>query len=54
MKKSLYLLIILLSLPLFTYTQPDPPGGPVPIDGAVGLLLAAGAAVGYFKSKRKT
>ncbi|MGK0639732.1 PID-CTERM protein-sorting domain-containing protein [Schleiferia thermophila] len=53
MKKSLNLLIILLSFPLFIYAQPNPPNGPVPIDGAIGLLLAAGAAAGYLKSKRK-
>ncbi|MCX8148526.1 PID-CTERM protein-sorting domain-containing protein [Thermaurantimonas aggregans] len=54
MKKSSVLLVILiLSFPLFTYAQPDPPGGPVPVDGAVGLLALAGAAYGAYKRRIK-
>lgn len=53
MKKSLILLVLLIvSLPLLTYAQPDPPGGPVPVDGAVGLLALAGAAYGAYKRRK--
>ncbi len=38
--------------PLFLYAQPDPPGGPVPIDGGLGILLAAGAAYGIQKYRK--
>ncbi|MFN4298906.1 MAG: PID-CTERM protein-sorting domain-containing protein [Thermaurantimonas sp.] len=37
--------------PVALYAQPDPPGGPVPIDGGIGLLIAAGAAYGAKKMK---
>ncbi|MHB1276877.1 MAG: PID-CTERM protein-sorting domain-containing protein [Bacteroidia bacterium] len=42
-KRILFLcLLILLILPLMA--QPDNPGNPVPVDGGLGLLAAAGLA----------
>ncbi|GCD76644.1 hypothetical protein JCM31826_01260 [Thermaurantimonas aggregans] len=45
----------LLVAPVALFAQPDPPGGPVPIDGGIGLLIAAGVAYGAKKmmSNRK-
>lgn len=44
-----------LVAPVALFAQPDPPGGPVPIDGGIGLLIAAGTAYGAKKmvSNRK-
>ncbi|MFN4298904.1 MAG: PID-CTERM protein-sorting domain-containing protein [Thermaurantimonas sp.] len=53
MKKAIILIaILIISLPLITYAQPDPPGGPVPVDGAIGLLALAGAAYGAYKHRK--
>lgn len=50
MKKSLILLaILIICLPMLAFAQPDPPSGPVPVDGAVGLLALAGALYGAYK-----
>lgn len=38
-----------LALPYGTWAQPENPGTPVPIDGGLTLLLAAGAAYGAKK-----
>lgn len=35
--------------PIFVYAQPRPPSVPVPLDGGLLALLAAGAAVGVRK-----
>lgn len=54
-KWMLTCLVIFMSLnfvPLGAYAQPDPEGDPdaeVPIDGGVGLLLAAGVGYGIKK-----
>lgn len=54
MKKSLITIVLLiLFVPLYTFAQPDPPGGPVPVDGAVGLLAVAGALYGAYKRKKQ-
>jgi hypothetical protein len=47
---SLLLIMICMALPLFTLAQagPDDPND-VPIDGGLGLLIAAGAAYGVKK-----
>ncbi|MDX5325987.1 MAG: hypothetical protein LPK80_06975 [Bacteroidota bacterium] len=49
MKKS-YLLFALMMLTGFAvFAQPGPPGPPAPIDGGIGLLIAAGVAFGAKK-----
>lgn len=40
--------------PVSLFAQPDPPGGPVPLDGGVGLLIAAAAGMGVNKYLRKS
>ena len=44
MKKVLFFALILVGFAALA--QPGNPGPPVPIDGGLGLLLAAGAAFG--------
>ena len=41
--------LLILLVPTLLMAQPDPPGGPVPIDGGLGILLAAGGAYGIKK-----
>lgn len=48
------LLIALMLSPVLLLAQPDNPGGggaPVPIDGGISLLVAAGAAIGAKKAR---
>lgn len=54
MKSTILTLFLLLTLS--AYAQPAPPGGgnaPVPLDGGIVLLLAAGAAYGGRMYKAK-
>ncbi len=54
MKTAIFLFstAILLIAPAVLFAQPSPPpGGPVPLDGGIGILLAAGAAYGVKKYK---
>ncbi|TVQ75947.1 MAG: hypothetical protein EA358_10605 [Flavobacteriales bacterium] len=48
-----YQLVILLAFvllaPVFVYAQPRPPSVPVPLDGGIVALLAAGAMYGAKK-----
>lgn len=54
MKNIILLTVTLLVMsPSLVLAQPDPPGGPVPVDGAVGLLALAGAALGAYKRRIK-
>lgn len=50
-----YQLVILLAFvllaPVFVYAQPRPPSVPVPLDGGIVALLAAGAMYGAKKYK---
>lgn len=47
----LSLLVIIICLPTLLYAQPDPNGDPdAPIDGGLGILIAAG--IGYGIKKR--
>ena len=47
---SFIALVIALTLPTVMHAQPPDPGGdPVPIDGGLSLLLAAGAGYGVKK-----
>lgn len=39
--------------PMFLFAQPDPPDGPVPIDGGIGLLLATAVGMGVHKYSKK-
>jgi len=52
MKNIIVLFAILI--PAILMAQPDPPGGPVPIDGGLGFLLAAGAAYGIKQYKKQS
>jgi hypothetical protein len=45
--KRIYFLLALLFLAGYAISQPLPPPAPVPIDGGLSLLLAAGGALGY-------
>ncbi len=55
MKKAITIIaaMALTLAPMYLFAQPDPPGGPVPIDGGLGILLAAGAAYGIKKYKNQ-
>jgi len=53
MKKILLTLLIFTSTFMAAYAQLPPGGGDAPIDGGVAGLLAAGAAYGIYKMKRK-
>lgn len=45
-------LFIILCLPLLLHAQPDPGGDPdAPIDGGLGVLLAAGVGYGVKKMR---
>ena len=46
---QLFITLVVLVIPSLLMAQPDPPGGPVPIDGGLGILLAAGGAYGIKK-----
>jgi hypothetical protein len=46
---TFFYIIVACIIPSLLYAQPDPPGGPVPIDGGIGVLLALGAAYGLKK-----
>jgi hypothetical protein len=48
MKKFIPTLILLLAV-IVVYAQPGNPTNPVPIDGGISLLIAAGAAFGAKK-----
>ncbi len=48
MKKFLILASFVLCS-VVTYAQPQPPNNPVPLDGGISLLIAAGAAFGAKK-----
>jgi hypothetical protein len=47
--KKLFTLAILLFIVTLTFAQPGNPNPPVPIDGGISLLIAAGAAFGAKK-----
>lgn len=53
--KSLVILSLFLLLGVAVYAQPGGggPTTPTPIDGGVGLLIAAGAAYGYYKKRKQ-
>ena len=59
-KSKLYLMsmcVMLFSVMLFAQKDPEPPSPPgppgLPIDGGLGILLAAGVAYGVYEKKRK-
>ncbi|GCD80167.1 PID-CTERM protein-sorting domain-containing protein [Schleiferia thermophila] len=52
-KFSGFIILLTAAIPLVVNAQPDPPGGPVPVDGALSLLLVAGAAFGIKKIKNE-
>ncbi len=57
MKLFSFLILLLLFLPVFIYAQPLPPSTPVPLDGGLIALLAAGAVYGvkrYSNNNSKT
>lgn len=48
------LLLAIMFTPVLLVAQPDNPGGggaPVPIDGGISILIAAGAAIGAKKAR---
>jgi len=49
--KKLALLIAFMGFGLAANAQPDLPGLPVPLDGGISLLVAAGTAFGVKKYK---
>ena len=47
---GILILVYFVISPFIAYAQPDPPPDPtIPINGAIGLLLAAGALLGVKK-----
>ena len=52
MNSTRILIVLLLFVPVFIYAQPRPPGPPVPLDGGIVALLAAGALYGVKKYKK--
>lgn len=54
MNRSKFFLIVgalIILTPVFVYAQPRPPSVPVPLDGGLLALLAAGAVFGARKIK---
>ena len=49
MNSTRILIVLLLFVPVFIYAQPRPPSIPVPLDGGLIALLAAGAVYGSKK-----
>lgn len=47
--KKLLILASFVLCSVVTYAQPQPPNNPVPLDGGISLLIAAGAAFGAKK-----
>ena len=47
--KSLFTILGVLTLVVTAFAQPGNPGNPVPLDGGISLLIAAGAAYGAKK-----
>lgn len=47
--KKIFTTLCLLTLVVVAYAQPGPPSNPVPLDGGISLLIAAGAAFGAKK-----
>lgn len=54
MKHTIFICLFLFALvaPALVHAQPPPPASPaaVPIDGGLGILLAAGAGLGGYKA----
>jgi hypothetical protein len=62
MKKILYLFLLFISLTVSVFSQedllagevdPPDPGGLVPVDGGLSLLLAAGVAYGVSRRRKR-
>ena len=55
--KVSFAVLFVVALSSIAFAQPGNPGDPVPIDGGISLLIAAGAALGgkiiYDKNKKK-
>ena len=48
-----FILYIAILLPVLLMAQPGMPNNPTPIDGGLGILLAAGAAFGIRQKLKK-
>ena len=48
-----FILYLIILIPVWAMAQPGMPNNPTPIDGGLGLLLAAGAAYGVRQKLRK-
>ena len=53
MKKLITILLLTLSLNAFSQDDPADGDGTVPVDGGLSLLLAAGAAYGVGRMRRR-
>ncbi|MCC5917597.1 MAG: hypothetical protein JJU02_09765 [Cryomorphaceae bacterium] len=51
MKRIVFYFI--LFIPILMHAQPTPPNSPAPIDGGLGILLAAGLAYGVKKVREQ-
>ena len=53
--KGLLTLVFFLAFVTLALAQPSNPTNPVPLDGGLSILLAAGGALGYkmYKNKKK-